>query len=322
MRARSPAAASVWDRVSGRTRSVLAAGFRSLKPPLAPGYYEELEEVLVAADIGPAMAARLVAAVKARAPRTREEAADALVAGALGLMSSKPRSILPLPLGERVMDSVPPFPLGERVGVRGLNVILMFGINGAGKTTTIGKLAHRLKQEGRKPMIVAADTFRAAGIEQMAAWARRAGVDHFEGKSGADPASVVFDGINAARSRGCDVVLVDTAGRLQTQRNLLEELAKVGRVATRALDGGPCESLLVLDAVLGLTSLVQAREFNKAVPVTGLVLAKLDSSAKGGAVIAIEAELGIPVKLAGVGEGIDDLAPFEPAAFIRSLFES
>jgi fused signal recognition particle receptor len=321
MRARSPAAASVWDRVSGRTRSVLAAGLRSLKPPLAPGYYEELEEVLVGADIGPAMAARLVAAVKARAPRIREEAADALVAGALGLMSSKPRSILPLPLGERSISPILNAP-AHRVGVRGLNVILMFGINGAGKTTTIGKLAHRLKQEGRKPMIVAADTFRAAGIEQMSAWARRAGVDHFEGKSGADPASVVFDGINAARSRGSDVVLVDTAGRLQTQRNLLEELAKVGRVATRALDGGPYESLLVLDAVLGLTSLVQAREFNKAVPVTGLVLAKLDSSAKGGAVIAIEAELGIPVKLAGVGEGIDDLAPFEPAAFIRSLFES
>ena len=310
MRARSPAAASVWDRVSGRTRGVLAVGLRSLKPPLAPGYYEELEAVLVGADIGPVMAARLGAAVKARAPRTREEAADALVAGALAVMSKKPR------------DLIPPLPLGERVGAMGLNVILMYGINGAGKTTTIGKLAHRLKKEGRKPMIVAADTFRAAGIEQMSAWARRAGVDHFEGKSGADPASVVFDGINAARSRGSDVVLVDTAGRLQTQRNLLEELAKVGRVATKALDGGPYESLLVLDAVLGLTSLMQAREFNKAVPVTGLVLAKLDSSAKGGAVIAIEAELGVPVKLAGVGEGIDDLAPFEPAAFIRSLFES
>jgi fused signal recognition particle receptor len=327
MRARSPAAASVWDRVSGRTRSVLAAGLRSLKPPLATGYYEELEEVLVGADIGPAMAARLVAAVKARAPRTREEAADALVAGALAVMSKKPRDLIPpLPGGEMVgemgRDSVPPLPLGERVGVRGLNVILMFGINGAGKTTTIGKLAHRLKQEGRKPMIVAADTFRAAGIEQMSAWARRAGVDHFEGKSGADPASVVFDGLKAARSRGSDVVLVDTAGRLQTQRNLLEELAKLARVATKALDGAPYESLLVLDAVLGLTSLVQAREFNKAVPVTGLVLAKLDSSAKGGAVIAIEAELGVPVKLAGVGEGIDDLAPFEPEAFIRSLFES
>jgi fused signal recognition particle receptor len=316
MRARSPAAASVWDRVSGRSRSVLAAGLRSLKPPLATGYYEELEEVLVASDLGPAMAARLVAAVRKGAPRTREEAVEAVVASAIALMSSKSREL------------PPSLRSGERVGERGENealgpaVILFYGINGAGKTTTIGKLAHTLKQEGRKPMIVAADTFRAAGIEQMSAWARRAGVDSFEGKSGADPASVVFDGIKAARSRGSDVVLVDTAGRLQTQRNLLEELTKLGRVATKALDGAPYESLLVLDAVLGLTSLVQAREFNKAVPATGLVLAKLDSSAKGGAVIAIEAELGVPVKLAGVGEGIDDLAPFEPEAFIRSLFES
>jgi fused signal recognition particle receptor len=301
MRARSPTAASVWDRVTGRTRSVLAAGLRTLKPPLAPGYYEELEEVLVAADIGPAMATRLVAGLRTRAPRTRQEAADALVATALALMSTKPREL----------------------DVSGKPACLLFyGINGAGKTTTIGKLAHRLKGEGHKPMIVAADTFRAAGIEQMAAWAQRADVDHFEGKSGADPASVVFDGINAARSRGSDVVLIDTAGRLQTQRNLLEELAKVGRVATKALDGAAYESLLVLDAVLGLTNLVQAREFNRAVPMTGLVLTKLDSSAKGGAVIAIESELGVPVKLAGVGEGIDDIAPFEPEAFIRSLFES
>jgi fused signal recognition particle receptor len=301
MRARSSTAASVWDRVSGRTRSVLAAGLRSLKPPLAPGYYEELEELLVAADIGPAMSARLVAAVRARAPRTREEAADALVATALALMSMKPRE---LDLS------------------RNPACVLFYGINGAGKTTTIGKLAHSLKSEGRTPMIVAADTFRAAGIEQMAAWAHRAGVDVFEGKGGADPGSVVFDGINAARSRGSDVVLVDTAGRLQTQRNLLEELAKVGRVASKALAGAPYESLLVLDAVLGLTNLVQAREFNRAVPMTGLVLTKLDSSAKGGAVIAIESELGVPVKLAGVGEGIDDVATFDPAGFVRSLFES
>jgi len=316
MRARSPAAASVWDRVSGRTRSVLAAGLRSLKPPLAPGYYEELEEVLVAADIGPAMATRLAAAVRKQTPRTEDEARSALVNAALALMSKRDRKIVsPVPVGEKATER------GEEAS-GGPAVILFYGINGAGKTTTAGKLAHRLKQEGRKPMIVAADTFRAAGIEQMSAWARRAGVDHFEGKSGADPASVVFDGINAARSRGSDVVLVDTAGRLQTQRNLLEEMAKVGRVATKALDGRPYESLLVLDAVLGLTSVVQAREFDKAVPVTGLVLAKLDSSAKGGAVIAIEAELGVPVKLAGVGEGIDDLAPFEPEAFIRSLFES
>jgi fused signal recognition particle receptor len=301
MRARSSTAASVWDRVSGRTRNVLAAGLRSLKPPLAPGYYEELEEVLVGADIGPAMAARLVAGVRTRAPRTREEAADALVATALALMSTKPREL----------------DLSRKPAC-----LLFYGINGAGKTTTIGKLAHRLEGAGHKPMIVAADTFRAAGIEQMAAWARWAGVDHFEGKSGADPASVVFDGINAARSHGSNVVLVDTAGRLQTQRNLLEELAKVGRVATKALDGAPYESLLVLDAVLGLTNLVQAREFNRVVPMTGLVLTKLDSSAKGGAVIAIESELGVPVKLAGVGEGIDDIATFEPEAFIRSLFES
>ena len=255
----------------------------------------------MAADLGPAMAARLVAGVRARAPRTREEAADALVETALSLISKRPRDL----------------DLSGKLGC-----ILFYGINGAGKTTCVGKLAHRLKQEGRKPLIVAADTYRAAGIEQMTAWAKRAGVEHFEGKSGADPASVVFDGINAARSRGSDVVLVDTAGRLQTQRNLLDELAKIGRVAGKALEGGTYESLLVLDAVLGLTSLVQAREFNRAIPMTGLVLAKLDSSAKGGAVIAIESELDVPVKLAGVGEGIEDLAPFEPQAFVRALFEA
>ena len=279
---------------------MLAAGLRSLSPPLAAGYYAELEEVLLAADIGPAVASRLVAGVGARAPRTREEAIDTLVAVALSLMSHRPRQ---LDLSGRPAS------------------ILLYGINGAGKTTSIGKLAHRLKQEGRKPMVVAADTYRAAGIEQMAVWARRAGVDLFEGKSGADPASVVFDGIHAARARGSDVVLVDTAGRLQTQRNLLEELAKIGRVASKALDGGAYESLLVIDAVLGLTSLVQAREFNRVIPMTGLVLAKLDSSAKGGSVIAIESELGVPVKLAGVGEGIDDLTNFDPEAFVRSLFE-
>jgi fused signal recognition particle receptor len=279
---------------------VLAAGLRSLSPPLAAGYYEELEEILLAADLGPAMAARLAAGVRARAPRTREEAVDALVAVSLSVMSSRPRRL--------ELDRSPA-------------CILFYGINGAGKTTTIGKLAHQLKQQGRVPLIVAADTYRAAGIEQMAAWAKRAGVDHFEGSSGADPASVVFDGINAARSRGADTVLADTAGRLQTQRNLLQELAKIGRVTGKALGGAPYESLLVVDAVLGLTNLVQAREFNRAIPMTGLVLTKLDSSAKGGAVIAIEAELGVPVKLAGVGEGIDDLAPFEPEDFIRSLFE-
>jgi fused signal recognition particle receptor len=200
--------------------------------------------------------------------------------------------------------------------------VLFYGVNGAGKTTTIGKLAHRLREQGRKPLVVAADTYRAAAIEQMTAWAERAGVESFAGKPGADPASVVFDGLQAARGRGRDVVLVDTAGRMQTQRNLVEELAKVGRVAAKALGGEPFESLLVLDANVGLASLVQARAFNKAIPMTGLVVSKLDSSAKGGAVIAIESELDVPVKLVGMGEGIDDIAPFDPEAFLRALFEA
>jgi fused signal recognition particle receptor len=246
------------------------------------------------------MAARLAAGVRSRAPRTREEAIEALVLVATSMMSRKPR--------ELNLTGSPA-------------CILLYGVNGAGKTTTAGKLAHSLRKAGRKPLVVAADTYRAAGIEQMVAWAERAGVPHFDGSSGADPASVVFDGVQIARKRGLDVVLVDTAGRLQTQRNLIEELGKVGRVTSKALEGAPYESLLVLDAVLGLTSLVQAREFNKAIPMTGLVLAKLDSSAKGGAVIAVEAELDAPAKLAGVGEGIDDVAPFDAAAFVRAIFD-
>ena len=279
---------------------MLAAGIRTLSPPLSASYYEELEELLISADLGPAMAKRLTSGVRARAPRTREEAIEALVEMASSVMSKKPRDLN--------LDGNP-------------GCVLLYGVNGAGKTTTAGKLAHMLRTQGRTPLIVAADTYRAAGLEQMVLWAERAGVQHFDGSSGADPASVVFDGVQAARRRGCDVVIADTAGRLQTQRNLLEELAKVGRVASKALDGAPYESLLVLDAVLGLTSLVQAREFNKAIPMSGLALAKLDSSAKGGAVIAIESEMDVPVKLAGVGEGIDDVVTFDPEAFVRAIFE-
>jgi fused signal recognition particle receptor len=246
------------------------------------------------------MAAQITSDVRAQAPRTRDEAVEALAASALPIMSDKPREL----------------------DLRGRPAcLLLYGVNGAGKTTTIGKLAHRLRKEGHRPLVVAADTYRAAGIEQMILWAERAGAESFAGKPGADPASVVFDGLQVARGRGSDIVLVDTAGRLQTQHNLLEELAKIGRVAAKALEGEPYESLLVLDAVVGLTNLVQARAFNKAIPMTGLVLSKLDSSAKGGAVIAIEAELKVPVKLAGVGEGIDDIAPFDPVAFLRALFE-
>ncbi|HTD78067.1 MAG TPA: signal recognition particle-docking protein FtsY [Chloroflexota bacterium] len=269
-------------------------------PPLGADYYDRLEELLLGADVGPSMASRLVQQVRARAPHTADEAREALVATALSVMSSRPRAL--------TLDPAPA-------------CILLYGVNGAGKTTTAAKLAHLLAKQGRKPLIVAADTYRAAGIEQMVQWALRAGVASFAGAPGADPASVVFDGIQQARRLGQGVVVADTAGRLQSQRNLLQELAKIGRVTVKAQDGRAVESLLVLDATLGLASMTQARAFSDAVPMTGLVLAKLDGTAKGGAVIGIEGEMGVPVKLAGVGETIDDLAPFDPAAYIRSLVE-
>jgi fused signal recognition particle receptor len=290
----------VWNRVGQRTRTLLAAGLRALGPPLGDDYYERLEELLISADVGPSVAARLCSGVRARSPRTVDDARAALVTAALGVMSPRSRALN--------LEGAPA-------------CILMYGVNGAGKTTSAGKLAHLLKKQGRRPLVVAADTYRAAAIEQMEIWAERAGVPCHSGAAGADPASVVFDGIQQARRRGLDVVIADTAGRLQSQRNLLQELEKVGRVAAKALEGGALESLLVLDAILGLTSVVQARAFNQAIPMTGLVLAKLDGTAKGGAAISVEAELGVPVKLAGVGEGLDDLVEFDPAAFVRGLVE-
>ncbi len=290
----------MWSRVGGRTRSLLAAGLRALGPPLRAEYYEELEEVLLGADVGPAVASKLAQAVRARSPHTVDEAREALVTAALAIMSQRSRDL----------------ELDTKLGC-----VLLYGVNGAGKTTTAAKLGHRLAAQGRRPLIVAADTYRAAGIEQMVSWAERAGVPSFAGAPGADPASVVFDGVQQARRLGRDVVVVDTAGRLQSQRNLLQELAKIGRVTTKAMEGRPYESLLVLDATLGLSSMTQARVFNEAVPMSGLVLAKLDGTAKGGSVIGVENGLGVPVKLAGVGEGVDDVAPFDAAAYIRSLVE-
>jgi len=292
--------AGFWGRITGRTRAVLSQGWRALGPPLQPGFYEQLEELLIAADFGPALASRLTEGVRKRGPRSLPEVRAALEAQLAAAMSTAPR--------ELNLQARP-------------SCILLYGVNGAGKTTTVGKLAHRLKEQGRRPLVVAADTYRAAGIEQVVAWAERAGVPSFAGQPGGDPAAAVFDGLKMAEARGLDVVLVDTAGRLQTQHNLLQELAKVGRVASRALEGAPHEALLVLDAVLGQSSLQQARGFHQALPISGLVLAKLDGSAKGGAVVAIEADLGIPTKLIGVGESVDDLAPFEPAAFAAALLE-
>jgi fused signal recognition particle receptor len=249
--------------------------------------------------VGPGLAARITQSVRERRPRTLGAAQEALAAALAAAMSDRPRGLF--------IDARP-------------SCVLLYGINGSGKTTTAGKLAYLLKQDGFNPLIVAADTYRAAAIEQMEAWAERAGVACFAGKAGGDPAAVVFDGLHAASSRGHGVVLVDTAGRLQTQQNLLNELGKVGRVAAKALPGAPHESLLVLDGNLGQSNLAQARGFNQALPISGLVLAKMDGTAKGGAVVAIEDELGVPTKMIGVGEAVTDLAPFDVHRFAEAVF--
>jgi fused signal recognition particle receptor len=289
---------SIWDRVATRTRTLFTEGLRAAGTPLSPGFYEELTELLVAGDLGPALATRVAEAVRRRRPRTLEAARDALADELAGAMSTRPRTL--------AVDSRP-------------SCILLYGINGSGKTTTVGKLAFLMKADGFDPLVVAADTYRAAAIEQMQLWADRAGVPCFAGQPGGDPAAVVFDGLQTAVRRGNGVVLVDTAGRLQTQSNLLGELAKVGRVAGRALPGAPHESLLVLDGNLGQSNLAQAKGFDKALQVTGLVLTKMDGTAKGGAVVAIESELGVPTKMIGVGEGPADLAPFDVRQFAASL---
>ena len=199
-------------------------------------------------------------------------------------------------------------------------VVLVVGVNGTGKTTTVGKLAHRWRLDGEKPLICAADTFRAAAVPQLDAWAGRAQVDVIKAGAGADPAAVVFDAVQAGRARGCSVVLVDTAGRLHTRADLMGELGKIRRVAGRAAAGAPHEVLLVLDSTVGQNGLVQARQFLDTAGVTGVVLTKLDGTAKGGIAVAVAAELGVPIRYVGVGEGIDDLLPFSAADYVDALF--
>jgi fused signal recognition particle receptor len=289
---------SLWDRVASRTRSLFSDGLRAAGTPLSPGFYDDLVELLVAGDFGPALSERMAEALRRRRPATLEAARAALAEELTAAMSGRGRGLN--------IDARPA-------------CVLLYGINGSGKTTTVGKLAYLLRQDGFDPLVVAADTYRAAAIEQMEVWAGRAGVPCFSGQAGGDPAAVVFDGLQSAQRRGNGVVLVDTAGRLQTQSNLLNELAKVGRVAAKALPGAPHESLLVLDGNLGQSNLSQARGFNKALEISGLVLTKMDGTAKGGAVVAIEAELDVPTKMIGVGEGPADLAPFDVTRFAHSL---
>ena len=262
---------------------------------------EELEEALILSDVGASTAAKIVAEVEKRAKLRKTTTADEL------------RDLLREVLTDNMLDNQPLNTDGKPA------VILVIGVNGVGKTTSIGKLAARYVNEGTKVMLSAADTFRAAAADQLEIWAKRAGADIVRHGEGADPAAVVFDSISAAKARGSDIIIVDTAGRLHNKANLMNELAKIDRVISRELPDASRETLLVLDATTGQNAVHQAEEFNKAAELTGIILTKLDGTAKGGIVIAISAGLGVPVKLVGVGEGIDDLIDFDRAAFLEAI---
>lgn len=260
---------------------------------------EALEEALISADVGVAAADQIVRAVKAK--RVGGESLRTLV-------KEEIRSIL--------RGAEQPASNGHKP-----HVVMIVGVNGTGKTTTVGKLARLLKDSGKIPMICAADTFRAAAVEQLEVWAHRAGVDIVRAKTGSDPAAVVFDALAAGKARGRDVILVDTAGRLHTRVNLMSELDKIRRVAAREVEGAPHEVLLVLDATVGQNGLTQAREFTSVAGVNGIVLTKLDGTAKGGIAVAIAHDLKLPIRYVGVGESIDDLIPFSPDEYVDALFE-
>ena len=265
--------------------------------------FEELEEALISADIG-------VYTTEEILDRLREIVIDKKIKDST-LVKDELLAILKDMVGEHEplkLDTKP-------------SVILVIGVNGVGKTTSIGKIAAELKSQGKKVVVAAADTFRAAAAEQLSVWCDRAGVDIVKQNAGADPAAVVFDAINAVKSRGADVLLIDTAGRLHNKKNLMDELAKIDRVIGRELSGCSKETLLVLDATTGQNAVLQAKEFKGASDITGLVLTKLDGTAKGGIVLSIKKELGIPVKFIGIGEKIDDMKPFSAEEFAGALFE-
>jgi fused signal recognition particle receptor len=260
---------------------------------------EALEEALISADVGVAAADQIVTAVRAQKERggsLRELVRREILGILQGAERQQPDGHVP-------------------------HVVMVVGVNGTGKTTTVGKLARLAKDAGRSPLICAADTFRAAAVEQLEIWATRAGVDIIRARTGADPAAVVFDAIAAGKARKRDLVIVDTAGRLHTRVNLMTELEKIRRVAAREVDGAPHEVLLVLDATVGQNGLAQAREFMAVAGVNGIILTKLDGTAKGGIAVAIAHDLQLPIRYVGVGEGIDDLVPFSPEEYVDALFE-
>ncbi|HUP39502.1 MAG TPA: signal recognition particle-docking protein FtsY [Vicinamibacterales bacterium] len=270
--------------------------------PIDVDTIEALEELLIMADVGVAATDRIIAAVKTQTGAGK---------GLRDAVKDEIRAIF------AAVDAAPRTANGHQP-----HVVLIVGVNGTGKTTTVGKLAQLLKTSGKKPLVVAADTFRAAAVEQLEIWAARAGVDLIRAREGADPAAVVFDGIASAKAKGRDPVLVDTAGRLHTKVNLMNELDKIRRVAAREVTGAPHEVLLVLDATVGQNGLSQAREFMNVAGVNGVVLTKLDGTAKGGVAVAIACELKLPIRYVGVGETIDDLIPFDVNEYVDALFET
>jgi fused signal recognition particle receptor len=273
-------------------------------PKLTPATLEELEAGLIAADLGHAAAAQIVHAVKQAYETQGRSGPDVMAIARAEIEKSL---------------STARAPLLRQAG--GLTVVSIVGVNGTGKTTTAAKLAHAVQAEGRAALLGACDTFRAAAVEQLKLWGARLRVPVIAGAPGADPASVAHDAVASALARRADYLFIDTAGRLHTKHNLMQELQKVHRVIAKLLPGAPHETLLVLDATTGMNALNQAREFHKAVPLTGLIITKLDGTSKGGMVVAIQKELALPVKFIGLGEKPEDLQPFDPKAFAQALFE-
>lgn len=290
-----------------RTRDGLVGKVEALfgrRPVLDEEFFEELEAILLQADVGVKATERLLRGLEARAAEVRQGG------GEKDLMKH---------LKEEVLDVLGPRePLAKASS--GTTVVMVVGVNGTGKTTTVGKLGHRFRAEGSKVILGASDTFRAAAIEQLEIWGERAGADVIRHEEGGDPGAVAYDACQAAKARRADYVILDTAGRLHTRVNLMEELKKVRRVVEREIPGAPHEVLLVLDATSGQNAIAQARTFRDAVDVTGIALTKLDGTAKGGVVLAIREELGVPVKLVGIGEGVEDLRDFDPVEFADALF--
>jgi len=290
----------------GKARDSFAAvqNLGRAKAPLTDEFWDDLEDVLIMGDFGVPTTQKIIEGLRTVSKQEAWKTTDQPVAR----FHKDVERFLTLPGGELQLKSDPA-------------VVLVVGVNGSGKTTTIGKLAARLHHEGKRVLLVAGDTFRAAATEQLAIWAQRSGSEIVRGAEGADPASVVFDGIRAGKARNVDVILIDTAGRLQTKTNLMEELKKIRRVIERELGAPPDETLLVVDGTTGQNAISQAKLFNDTTQLTGVVVTKLDSTAKGGVLVAIVDELEVPIKFIGLGESVDALRPFVPKEFTEALFE-